>query len=203
MAISKKKVAAAQPVISEIPMPISDSPLVIDLPDGQKLVVGKMSAGTVIEVATWRGTGRPDSRTSRLMLGMSTSDQVQAQTDAQESTEGKVSKLPWKKIPALKSLDLSVLLRTLLKYPQAIFSKIRRKDKKLPQNEIPLTSTVWTNQLNDGDDIEIWLDKMTENVREKTEKKNVPIKKAPTKKAAIKKAPVKKSAPKKKSAKRA
>ena len=203
MAISKKKVAAAQPVISEIPMPISDSPLVIDLPDGQKLVVGKMSAGTVIEVATWRGTGRPDSRTSRLMLGMSTSDQVQAQTNAQEIAEGKVSKLPWKKIPALKSLDLSALLRTLLKYPQALFSKISRKDKKITQNEIPLTSTAWTNQLNDGDDIEIWLDKMTENVREKTEKKNGPVKKAPVKKAAVKKAPIKKSAPKKKSAKRA
>ena len=48
-----------------------DHPLVIDLPDGQKLVVGNMVEGSVIEVATWRGTGRPDSRTSRLMLGMS------------------------------------------------------------------------------------------------------------------------------------
>jgi len=48
-----------------------DSPLVIDLPDGQKLIVGNLAAGSVIEVATWRGTGRPDSRTSRLMLGMS------------------------------------------------------------------------------------------------------------------------------------
>jgi ribosomal protein S16 len=38
------------------------------------LLVGKMSHGTVIEVATWRGTGRPDSRTNRLMLGMSSSE---------------------------------------------------------------------------------------------------------------------------------
>ncbi len=29
-----------------------------------------MVQGSVIEVATWRGVGRPDSRTSRLMLGM-------------------------------------------------------------------------------------------------------------------------------------
>ena len=57
--------------VSQLPLPISDSPLVIDLPDGQKLVIGKMAEGSVIEVATWRGTGRPDSRTSRLMLGMS------------------------------------------------------------------------------------------------------------------------------------
>ncbi len=73
MATAKNKKAEEKPapVISKLPIPISDSPLVIDLPDGQKLVVGKMIQGTVIEVATWRGTGRPDSRTSRLMLGMS------------------------------------------------------------------------------------------------------------------------------------
>lgn len=64
----------SEPIISKLPIPISDSPLVIDLPDGQKLVVGRMIQGSVIEVATWRGTGRPDSRTSRLMLGMSAGD---------------------------------------------------------------------------------------------------------------------------------
>ena len=37
------------PKVSKLPLPISDSPLVIDLPDGQKLVVGQMSKGTVIE----------------------------------------------------------------------------------------------------------------------------------------------------------
>jgi hypothetical protein len=46
-------------------------PLIVDLPDGQKLLVGDIKAGTVIEVATWRGTGRPDSRTQRFMLGIS------------------------------------------------------------------------------------------------------------------------------------
>ena len=59
------------PTITNIPIAVSDNPVVIDLPDGQKLVLGKLSAGSVIEVATWRGTGRPDSRTNRLMLGMS------------------------------------------------------------------------------------------------------------------------------------
>jgi len=53
--------------------PITDTqpPLVIDLPDGQKMVIGKLDPDAVIEVATWRGTGRPDSRTNRLMLGVS------------------------------------------------------------------------------------------------------------------------------------
>ena len=71
--MAKKPESKPAPTLSNLPMPQTDTPLVIDLPDGQKLVVGKLEAGSVIEVATWRGTGRPDSRTNRLMLGMSTS----------------------------------------------------------------------------------------------------------------------------------
>lgn len=74
--MAKKKEDQKDPIISSIPVPPSDSALVIDLPDGQKLLVGKIETGTVIEVATWRGTGRPDSRTNRLMLGMSNESNV-------------------------------------------------------------------------------------------------------------------------------
>lgn len=61
---------------SELPLADRESqpPLVVDLPDGQKLVVGNLDPGTVIEVATWRGTGRPDSRTNRFMLGVSSAE---------------------------------------------------------------------------------------------------------------------------------
>ena len=79
----KTPAPVAPPKVSQLPLPISDSPLVIDLPDGQKLVIGKMAEGSVIEVATWRGTGRPDSRTSRLMLGMSPGNLAD---DASETT---------------------------------------------------------------------------------------------------------------------
>jgi hypothetical protein len=60
----------------DLPLTTRDSqpPLVVDLPDGQKLVVGDLDPGTVIEIATWRGTGRPDSRTNRFMLGVSTNE---------------------------------------------------------------------------------------------------------------------------------
>ena len=71
---AKKKNIPDKPVVSRVPLPVSDSALVIDLPDGQKLVIGKMGQGTVIEVATWRGVGRPDSRTSRMMFGMSSAE---------------------------------------------------------------------------------------------------------------------------------
>lgn len=75
------------PKVSKLPLPISDSPLVIDLPDGQKIVVGKMTQGSVIEVATWRGVGRPDSRTSRLMLGMGNGN-VNDDSDQEGSQQG-------------------------------------------------------------------------------------------------------------------
>ena len=52
---SKNNNLPDKPIVSRVPLPISDSALVIDLPDGQKLVIGKMGQGTVIEVATWRG----------------------------------------------------------------------------------------------------------------------------------------------------
>jgi hypothetical protein len=84
--MARKSEVNSAPVVTSLPLPSSDSVLVIDLPDGQKLLVGKMNHGTVIEVATWRGTGRPDSRTNRLMLGMSSSDS-DAQVNSQESAD--------------------------------------------------------------------------------------------------------------------
>jgi len=74
----------------------SQAPLVIDLPDGQKLVVGNLDPGTVIEIATWRGTGRPDSRTNRLMLGVSASEEeipVTGKDKSRDSDGVEVSKL--------------------------------------------------------------------------------------------------------------
>jgi hypothetical protein len=87
--MASKKQEPVAPVVTSLPLPSSDSVLVIDLPDGQKLLVGKMEHGTVIEVATWRGTGRPDSRTNRLMLGMSNAEEEnsQAQTESTENLE--------------------------------------------------------------------------------------------------------------------
>jgi hypothetical protein len=69
--------------------PALENPLIVDLPDGQKLVVGKLADGSIIEIATWRGTGRPDSRTSRLMLGMANGQPTQERRG--EGFEGKNS----------------------------------------------------------------------------------------------------------------
>jgi hypothetical protein len=87
--MARKSEENLAPVVTSLPLPSSDSVLVIDLPDGQKLLVGKMNHGTVIEVATWRGTGRPDSRTNRLMLGMSSSES-ETPINSQESADDMV-----------------------------------------------------------------------------------------------------------------
>jgi hypothetical protein len=104
---AKKDNLPAKPVVSKVPLPISDSALVIDLPDGQKLVIGKMSQGTVIEVATWRGVGRPDSRTNRMMFGMSTAE---IEDDAQSNENS-----------SQVSIKPENLLSRVVNYPIAIF----------------------------------------------------------------------------------
>jgi hypothetical protein len=89
------------PKVTSLPAGSTESPLVIDLPDGQKLVVGNIPNGTVIEVATWRGTGRPDSRTNRMMLGVSSAEVAitkeedekrEAERLAQDPAQSKMSK---------------------------------------------------------------------------------------------------------------
>ena len=59
-----------------------DVPFVVDLPDGQKLLVGELPEGTIIEVAAWRGTQKPDSRTTRLLLGVKKTDIADTSTSS-------------------------------------------------------------------------------------------------------------------------
>jgi hypothetical protein len=115
-----KSTDSNSPKVSKLPLPATDSPLVIDLPDGQKLVIGKMSQGSVIEVATWRGTGRPDSRTSRLMLGMSSN----APKDALDNTDAESSE-PVKPIAPESGVERYVFLT------QQFLLKLWRKVKPL------------------------------------------------------------------------
>ena len=102
MARAKKE--EGQIVKTNMPIPDAEAPLVIDLPDGQKIVLGQIKSGAVIEVATWRGTGRPDSRTNRIMLGMSDAD-TQA-TKSEEESVPKVSKKLKFKFPPFAKLNI-------------------------------------------------------------------------------------------------
>ncbi len=70
-----------------------DVPFVLDLPDGQKLLVGELPEGTIIEVAAWRGTAKPDNRTLRLLLGVS-NKKIQEEEEPVVSSDGQVIETP-------------------------------------------------------------------------------------------------------------
>lgn len=207
------------PKVSKLPLPISDSPLVIDLPDGQKIVVGKMTQGSVIEVATWRGVGRPDSRTSRLMLGMGTgnvnedSDQEAAQQNAQQRAaaprkpEGfagvmfsiehfikNFSKINWS--ATFKALLASITSKKgkTPKAPRPVADAAVR-----PASEPDVRPAITVAPVSEDADIEEWLNKITEKASRSTSGSNKPAaKKAPAKKAAVTKKAAAKSTAKRK-----
>lgn len=51
-------------------LPENKSPIVVNLPNEQQLIVGEIDPGLVIEVATWVGTDLPNEETNRFMLGV-------------------------------------------------------------------------------------------------------------------------------------
>lgn len=136
---TNKSTDSNSPKVSKLPLPATDSPLVIDLPDGQKLVIGKMSQGSVIEVATWRGTGRPDSRTSRLMLGMSSN----APKDALDNTDAESSE-PVKPIAPESGVERYVFLT------QQFLLKLWRKVKPLLVKITPAAKKLVTKLQSKG-----------------------------------------------------
>jgi hypothetical protein len=105
------------------------------LPDGQKLVIGKMAEGSVIEVATWRGTGRPDSRTSRLMLGMSPGN---LSDDASETTGyagGQKEKKPegFAKYLDIANKALKTIAKLIMKLPVGKLKNVKLGKINLPK----------------------------------------------------------------------
>ena len=211
------------PKVSKLPLPISDSPLVIDLPDGQKIVVGKMTQGSVIEVATWRGVGRPDSRTSRLMLGMG-SGNVNEDTDGDQSQQPGPARPPVSRKPQgfagvvftiqmfiknFSRINWSATFKALI---QSLSSK-KAKRVKSPataagdQSNTVASATetiapaITVSPVSEDAEIEAWLNKITEKASRSSgsspSTKSKSASKPAAKKSAVKKAAVtKKAAPK-------
>ena len=153
--VNKKSV----PTVTSLPLPSSDSLLVIDLPDGQKLLVGKMESGSVIEVATWRGTGRPDSRTNRLMLGMSNGDNPVTGEETPEESSNNLGKFSFQfYLQKIKSIFEQVKPQL-----QKLISDIKSLRWKKSEGEVSKNS--------DSDfDVEEWLKKIKHSANVKSEK---------------------------------
>lgn len=206
------------PRVSKLPLPISDSPLVIDLPDGQKIVVGKMTQGSVIEVATWRGVGRPDSRTSRLMLGMGTGN-VNEDSDQDGAAQSSPQNPPVSRKPKgfagvifsvqyffknFSKVNWSATSKSLL---ASLTSKKVKKVKPAspvssasvtPVTEPDIRPAITVSSASEDADIEEWLNKITEKASRSTSG----VGKTAAKKTSAKKATVTKKATPKTSAKR-
>jgi hypothetical protein len=161
------------PKVSKLPLPVTDSPLVIDLPDGQKLVIGKMSQGSVIEVATWRGTGRPDSRTSRLMLGMSSNQSADAmEKDDGDTTDSKPVApesgidryifLAKQFVVKIWTMIKPVLLKVTPATKKLITALQRRGLPKIKLTRKVKAPTVSVVTAVENSEIDAWLNKITE-----------------------------------------
>ena len=177
--MAKKKQVPTEPVISNLPIPASDNPMVIDLPDGQKIVLGKLSPGSVIEVATWRGTGRPDSRTNRFMLGVSDPSSPAAPVQAAPATASEKSKftLPWKREKMTNQVEKSESTNFIARF---IGGTVGSFSKALKRTQ-DLTPVETTTDL----EINAWLENLSREVKE--EIKPAAARKASPKKAATKK----------------
>jgi hypothetical protein len=207
----------AAPKVSKLPLPISDSPLVIDLPDGQKIVVGKMTQGSVIEVATWRGVGRPDSRTSRLMLGMG-SGNVNDDSDQESTSQNSPQRPPVSRKPQgfagfiytvehffknFSKINWSATAKALL---ASLTSKKAKKSKPAQPavtaaatSEPEIRPAITVTQASEDADIEEWLNKITEKASRSTSAASKSAaKKAPAKSTTVTKKATSKSTAKRK-----
>jgi len=193
--MAKKQQDSTTPEVSSLPIKQDESPLVIDLPDGQKLVVGHLANGSVIEVATWRGTGRPDSRTSRLMLGMSSAEGAAQQAAAESAAKGDHK----------KSSPIAPAIEVIAKISKQLSSfklpKKTAKPAKPVQEEATTPSTPFIQTVapapvaSASDDVQEWLDSIIAKTEKKVSKSVEPVKKTTAKKTAPK-STVRKAAPK-------
>ena len=193
--MAKKSQSAGAPEVSSLPIKQDQSPLVIDLPDGQKLVVGHLSNGSVIEVATWRGTGRPDSRTSRLMLGMSSAAEASEQAKVQEAAKSEA-----KKSPLTPIIEFITQLTGKLKSVKLPVKAKKAETAGADASSKPFIQTIPTPSSKSVDtDVDEWLNKLLAKSEEKVSKSasesSTKTKASTTKKSAPKKS-VRKAAPK-------
>lgn len=169
--LKKSKEDSNDSSVSSIPVPPADSALVIDLPEGQKLVLGKMEEGTVIEVATWRGTGRPDSRTNRLMLGVSFGGTQSNDEDSKITEESLDNSLQGRAKRILKFILSGVLLllgksrERVSVLARLIRSKMSQR-RELPKNKSPESLTPLSDiSIEEEFDIDQWLSSIRKTSR--------------------------------------
>ena len=177
--MARKKIEPVEAKVSKIPVELNDAPLVIDLPDGQKIILGKMQNGAVIEVATWHGTGRPDSRTNRFMIGMTSGDSTSpVQSDSNSNEAG-----PRKKQLNFDAKGALTKIDGFLTMAKSLFNNLTLPLKNALNKTKELAPVDTTTEL----EINAWLDSITSEATKKVERTPAPSPKKVVKKAAPKK----------------
>lgn len=187
-----------------------------------------MTQGSVIEVATWRGVGRPDSRTSRLMLGMG-SGNVNEESEGEQSQQPGPARPPVSRKPQgfagviftvemfiknFSRINWSATLKALI---QSLTSKKAKKVKSpsAPSSDSPssyttdrasgepssaqvITPAITVSPVSEDAEIEAWLNKISEKAARTSSASSA--KNKSTSKPAAKKPAAKKAAVTKKAA---
>jgi hypothetical protein len=52
----------------KFPAPLEGYAATVELPEGHHVTIGELTPGTIVEVATWDGTGKPDETTKRFLI---------------------------------------------------------------------------------------------------------------------------------------
>lgn len=189
MKLAKNQNPEPKPKVSKLPLPATDSPLVIDLPDGQKIVIGKMTNGSVIEVATWRGVGRPDSRTSRLMLGVGNGEveEVSPETNSGQTENALIKPDGFAQILYFANKFLNLLRKKVLNEIPRFLEKFKSKIKSRPDRSKSQSSSVSPRievakkDTSVDPEVQEWLDRITQSATERSKKSSTKTGKSSTK----------------------
>lgn len=86
----------------------------VELPEGHQLVLGELAPGTIVEVATWQGTGRPDETTNRFLLSAS-GPGLQRRQRRDESSSAEITQIENEKpAPAIEPLKTELTAKPSL-----------------------------------------------------------------------------------------
>jgi hypothetical protein len=65
--------------------------LTIDLPNNQKLTIGQLKPDTIVEIATWKGSGAPDENSVRMLIGASLQNGAEMAAQNEEAASAAVA----------------------------------------------------------------------------------------------------------------
>jgi len=76
----------------KFPAPLEGYAATVELPEGHHVTIGELTPGTIVEVATWNGTGKPDETTKRFLISADGTGLSRRTGQSSEEIENKPAK---------------------------------------------------------------------------------------------------------------